>query len=158
MGQEIERKFLVLEDRWSQVRQGVVGVRYCQGYIPTLNHQTVRLRIAGDQGYLTLKGPTVNLSRSEFEYPIPTADAAAMLEQFCQQPLIDKVRYKIPYQGLVWEVDEFAGDNHGLILAEVELEAVDQPVPLPDWVGQEVSGDRRYYNSYLVQHPFGRWP
>lgn len=152
MGTEIERKFLVVGDQWRSLGQ---GTRYCQGYLST--RPTVRVRIAGDQGYLTIKGPSDGVSRAEFEYGIPLADAQTMLATLCQRPLIEKVRTKIPIDGLVWEVDEFMGDNHGLILAEVELTAANQAFEIPPWIGVEVSGDPRYFNSYLVQHPFSTW-
>lgn len=155
MGQEIERKFLVISDRWKPPAQGVL---YRQGYIPTTDNRTVRVRIAGDQGYLTLKGPVVNLVRLEFEYPIPLADAEVLLAQLCNPPLVEKRRYRISIEPLVWEVDQFLGANQGLVLAEVELTHPDQPVSLPDWIGKEVTEDRRYFNSYLAQHPFQTWP
>ena len=154
MATEIERKFLVNGDGWRTLGQ---GKPYCQGYIPTQGKQTVRVRIAGDQGYLTLKGPAVGLTRPEFEYPIPIDDARAMLDTLCEGPLIEKVRYRIPWGELVWEVDEFSGDNAGLILAEIELQTEDQAFELPTWIGQEVTGDRRYYNARLVQFPFKDW-
>ncbi len=153
MSVEIERKFLVNGNGWRQLGQGTL---YRQGYVPT-THGTVRVRIAGDQGYLTLKTPTVGLSRREFEYPIPLADAHELLDLLCDRPLIEKTRYRIPIGQHVWEVDEFAGENQGLILAEVELSHEQEAIALPDWVGQEVSGDRRYFNSYLAQHPFTTW-
>lgn len=153
MAKEIERKFLVNGDSWRQLGEGSL---YRQGYIPSQG-ATVRVRIAGNQGYLTIKGPTVNFSRSEFEYPIPLADAQEMLDTLCDRPLIEKTRYKIEWAGLVWEVDEFAGANQGLILAEVELTDEAQQVEIPDWIGTEVTGDNRYFNSYLVKHPFAEW-
>ena len=153
MPKEIERKFLVNGDSWRQLGEGSL---YRQGYIPSQG-ATVRVRIAGNQGYLTIKGPTVNFSRSEFEYPIPLADAQEMLDTLCDRPLIEKTRYKIEWAGLVWEVDEFAGANQGLILAEVELTDEAQQVEIPDWIGTEVTGDPRYFNSYLVKHPFAKW-
>ncbi len=154
MATEIERKFLIKDDSW---RSLAAGTLYRQGYVVLGTGKTVRVRVAGSQGYLTLKGPSVNLSRSEFEYAIPLEDAMIMLDTLCEQPLIEKTRYKIPHAGLVWEVDEFAGENQGLILAEVELTAVDQAIALPPWVGEEVSQDGRYFNSYLVKHPFSQW-
>ncbi|MBD2499311.1 CYTH domain-containing protein [Anabaena azotica] len=153
MAKEIERKFLVDGDSWRQLGEGSL---YRQGYIPSQG-ATVRVRIAGNQGYLTIKGPTVNFSRSEFEYPIPLADAQEMLDTLCDRPLIEKTRYKIEWAGFVWEVDEFAGANQGLILAEVELTDEAQQIEIPDWIGTEVTGDPRYFNSYLVKHPFEEW-
>lgn len=154
MATEIERKFLVRGESW---RGLAPGVEYCQGYIPTRDHRTVRARIAGTTGYLTLKGPMQGISRSEFEYEIPVAEARQILDELCDRPLIEKVRYKIPVENHIWELDEFSGDNTGLILAEVELELEKEEFELPDWAGEEVTGDRRYYNSYLVQHPFTSW-
>lgn len=154
MAKEIERKFLVLNDTWRDLAEGRY---YCQGYIPTQGRQTVRVRIIGSQGYLTLKGPVVGMSRSEFEYKIPATDAQAMLAELCQKPFIEKKRYRIPLGEVVWEVDEFLGENQGLILAEVELTHAEQQVDLPDWIGKEVTGDPRYYNSNLVKYPFKDW-
>jgi adenylate cyclase len=155
MGIEIERKFLVQGEEWRSLG---VGTLYRQGYVVLGIGKTVRVRVAGHTGYLTIKGPSRNLTRSEFEYEIPLADAMAMLDSLCEQPLVEKMRYKIPYAGLTWEVDEFSGENQGLILAEVELTTADQAIALPPWIGQEVSHDRRYYNSYLVRNPFRQWP
>jgi adenylate cyclase len=155
MAIEIERKFLVNADHWQPPANGVL---YRQGYISTLNHRTVRVRVAGDQGYLTLKGPVDEQNmRLEFEYPIALVDAMQMLDQLCDAPLIEKIRYKISIHNLLWEVDEFLGANQGLRIAEVELSEPNQWVTLPDWVGQEVSGDHRYYNSYLVKNPYRNW-
>ncbi|MGF1535502.1 MAG: CYTH domain-containing protein [Elainellaceae cyanobacterium] len=153
MATEIERKFLVSGDGWRTAE----GVLYRQGYIQTQNQATVRVRLAGDRGYLTIKGPTAGLARAEFEYEIPVSDASAMLTDLCDRPLIEKHRYRIPTGNVVWEVDEFHGDNKGLILAEVELTHPDQPLALPDWVGREVSHDPRYFNSQLAQYPYCDW-
>ncbi|ABA21594.1 adenylate cyclase [Trichormus variabilis ATCC 29413] len=153
MAQEIERKFLVNGDDWRQLAE---GSPYRQGYIPSQG-ATVRIRVVGNQGYLTIKGPTVNFSRSEFEYLIPLADAQEMLDTLCDRPFIEKIRYKIDLAGLVWEIDEFAGVNQGLILAEVELADEAQKIDIPHWIGTEVTGDHRYFNSYLVKHPFSQW-
>lgn len=154
MAKEIERKFLVQNDEWRTLAEGRY---YCQGYIPTQGKQTVRVRIIGDQGYLTLKGPTMGISRSEFEYPIPLADAQAMLSELCDRPFIEKYRYRIPINGFTWEIDKFLGENQGLILAEVELTDAEQTVELPPWIGSEVTGNPRYYNSNLVKNPFKNW-
>lgn len=150
---EIERKFLVRGEDW---RQGATGVRYVQGYLNRDKARTVRVRIAGTQGFLTIKGESVGATRAEFEYPIPLADAQALLA-LCEGPLIDKTRYRLPYAGLVWEVDVFAADNAGLVLAEVELPHEDAVFQRPDWVGAEVTDDARYFNSNLAQQPFTRW-
>jgi len=155
MGTEIERKFLVQNDNWRALGQGKL---YRQGYLTTNPDCTVRVRIAGDQGYLTIKGATTGISRAEYEYGIPLEDAAQLLDTLCQPPLIEKTRYRIPAaKGLVWEVDEFAGENQGLIIAEIELPNAEQSVELPDWIGPEVSNDPRYFNSNLSKHPFSHW-
>lgn len=152
MATEIERKFLVVGDAW---RQGA-GIRYVQGYLNRDKARTVRVRIAGGQGFLTVKGPNRGAVRSEFEYPIPLADAEGLLA-LCDGPLIDKLRYRIPLGNHVWEVDEFLGDNAGLIVAEIELGHEDESFARPDWLGKEVTGDPRYYNSSLASHPYCTW-
>ena len=154
MGVEIERKFLVTHDSWRDLAPGVL---YRQGYIPTQPGRTVRVRVAGDRAFITLKGATQGIARSEFEYPIPVEDANELLNGLCASPLIEKYRHKIDINGLVWEVDEFLGENQGLVIAEVELENADQTIELPDWIGEDVSHDSRYYNSNLVNHPFSGW-
>ncbi|KPQ34879.1 MAG: adenylate cyclase [Phormidesmis priestleyi Ana] len=156
MAKEIERKFLVREDSW---RATATGQRYRQGYIATarLGH-SVRVRIAGDSGYLTIKGPSQGLTRAEFEYAIPVADAQEMLETLCDRPFIDKVRYRLPVGDILWEIDEFAGENAGLIVAEVELTSEAQPFEKPNWLGEEVSGQAKYYNASLVRNPYSKWP
>lgn len=155
MPQEIERKFLVIADSW---RSHAIGKPYRQGYIPTAEPgKTVRVRIAGDQGYLTIKGPTQSLSRAEFEYAIPLSDAQEMLETLCNRPFIEKIRYRLPIDDVVWEIDEFQGENAGLVIAEVELSHENQSIEHPDWLGQDVSGDMRYQNSNLVKRPYSTW-
>ena len=154
MAQEIERKFLVTGDAWRRLAKGTV---YRQGYLSTVKERTVRVRTVGDKGYLTVKGLSVGAKRAEFEYEIPVTDADVMLDELCEQPLIEKTRYKIPFDGLIWEVDEFASDNEGLIVAEVELSDEDQEIRLPDWIGEEVTDDLRYYNANLVAHPYKSW-
>lgn len=162
MATEIERKFLVKPDEWQQFQQRsdptlLSSTRYRQGYISSSVHKTVRIRIAGDRGFITIKGPTVGYSRSEFEYSIPLADAEVMLDQLCEPPLIEKTRHRVAWANLVWEVDEFAGENQGLMVAEVELSDANQAITLPDWAGEEVSDDPRYFNANLAKHPFTRW-
>jgi CYTH domain-containing protein len=152
MAIEIERKFLVTGDAW----RSATAVTYRQGYLNRDKTRTVRVRIAGDAAMLTIKGQTQGATRAEFEYAIPLADAEALL-LLCDGPLIEKTRRKIDYAGLVWEVDEFLGDNQGLVVAEVELTAEDQAVELPEWIGAEVTTDARYYNSNLATHPFNAW-
>lgn len=159
MGLEIERKFLVQSDSWRTDKRGnpVEGVPYRQGYILATPDRTVRVRIAGDKAFITIKGSAVGMGRAEYEYAIPVTDAAEMLDTLCDRPLVEKVRHRIAIDDLVWEVDEFSGDNQGLIMAEVELPDADHPVRIPDWIGQEVTGDPRYFNAYLVKHPFREW-
>ncbi|NEP17942.1 MAG: CYTH domain-containing protein [Leptolyngbya sp. SIO4C1] len=154
MPKEIERKFLVKDERW---RRLAVGQRYRQGYLPTQGRCTVRVRTVGNQGYLTIKGLAQGLTRPEFEYAIPVEEAQAMLTTLCERPFIDKVRYRIPLGAVVWEVDEFEAENAGLVLAEVELQHEDQALALPEWIGEEVTGDPRYYNVSLVKAPFQTW-
>jgi len=159
MGKEIERKFLVKRLDW----RTTVGAYYRQGYLNLDKMRTVRVRTVHDlasgeaHGYLTIKGKSVGASRAEYEYEIPLEDATELLNQLCQRPLIEKTRYRVPYGEVIWEVDEFAGENTGLVVAEVELEELDQPFAIPEWVGEEVTADPRYFNSALVEHPFTRW-
>jgi CYTH domain-containing protein len=153
MGEEIERKFLVTGDAW---RTGK-GIRVRQGYISRGETNTVRVRSTSVGAYLTVKGARRGVTRSEFEYEIPLADAEQLLDSICVKPLIEKVRYVVPYRGLTWEVDEFFGENEGLVIAEVELEREDQEFEKPGWVGEEVTGDPRYYNANLVANPYSKW-
>jgi len=152
MPTEIERKFLVTGDTWREAE----AIYYCQGYLSSDKQRTVRVRVVGDQGVLTVKGLTDGISRAEFEYAVPVEDAQAML-RLCEQPLIEKTRRKIPLGGHVWEVDEFMGDNAGLVVAEIELQSENEAFEKPDWIGEEVSGDARYFNSSLVKLPFKDW-
>jgi len=154
MAIEIERKFLVRGDGWRSLS---VGSIYRQGYITSAPGKTVRVRVAGDRGYLTIKGTTVGYRRSEFEYPIPVEDAEEMLATLCDRPLIEKKRHQISVGDLIWEIDEFFGDNEGLILAEVELIDEGQIFDLPEWIGEEVSHDSRYYNVNLIKYPYRQW-
>ncbi|CAN5801300.1 CYTH domain-containing protein [soil metagenome] len=154
MGIEIERKFLVLNDDWKALTEGVF---MRQGYICSDPDRIVRVRIEGDRAVLTIKGKTERISRSEWEYPLPLADAQQLLDSLCEKPLIEKYRYRIPFGGFIWEVDAFLGDNAGLIVAEIELESETQEFTKPDWIGAEVSADRRYANANLFKHPFCRW-
>jgi len=154
MGTEIERKFLVVGDEWRRLG---TGSAYWQGYLVSEPGRVVRVRIAGEQGFLTIKGATTGISRPEFEYPIPVEDARELLETLCDRPFIQKTRYRVPWEGLVWEIDEFQGDNQGLIIAEIELPNADHPLILPTWIGEEVSHDPRYYNANLVKLPFSKW-
>ena len=152
MAREIERKFLTKGSAWR--RAG--GMRLCQGYLSSAKGRTVRVRTVGDKAYLTIKGMAVGATRPEFEYEIPYQDAKELLN-LCEVPLIEKDRYRLEEGGVVWEIDEFLGENRGLIVAEVELESEDQPFTKPDWVGEEVTGDPRYFNSNLIKKPYTKW-
>ncbi len=154
MAIEIERKFLVRNESFKLFSTGIL---YRQGYLNRDKHHTVRVRVAGELAFITIKGLTNGMERLEFEYPITVNDANEMLETMCPKPLIEKLRYNIMTDGHLWEVDEFIGDNEGLIVAEVELKSVDEEVIIPDWVGEEVTGDLKYYNSNLVINPFKNW-
>ena len=154
MGKEIERKYLIKDDTW---RKDASGTTYRQGYLSTVKERTVRVRTIDDKGFLTIKGITIGATRREYEYEIPMVDANEMLDELCEKPIIEKTRFKISHAGLTWEIDEFAGVNQGLIVAEVELESEDQNIDFPPWVGEEVSGDPRYFNSNLIANPFVNW-
>jgi adenylate cyclase len=158
---EIERKFRVVGEGWRA--QAVKSVRMAQGYINDMaalrearQNASVRVRIAGDQAFLNLKSRELGRSRQEFDYPIPVADAESLL-RLCVGGLIDKVRHYIPQDGLTWEVDEFAGDNAGLVVAELELPTVDAVFGRPDWLGREVTEEQRFYNLALAERPYSRW-
>jgi len=154
LAKEIERKFLVAGEDWRALAR---GTRYRQGYLSTVKERTVRVRTIDDKGFLTIKGITVGATRSEYEYEIPAADADEMLDDLCEQPIIEKNRYEIPLAGVTWEVDEFLGVNDGLIVAEVELQSEDQSFPKPDWIGEEVTDDPKYFNANLIARPFSTW-
>jgi adenylate cyclase len=154
MGIEIERKFLLTGTSWKQLTEGTA---YRQGYLNSVKERTVRVRTIDDKGFLTIKGISVGATRVEYEYEIPVADAEQLLDDLCEKPLIEKNRYKINHAGFIWEVDEFFGENEGLIVAEIELESEDQSFDKPEWVGEEVTGDPRYFNSSLIKEPYSRW-
>jgi CYTH domain-containing protein len=154
MGKEIERKFLLKSDAWRALAEGTM---YRQGYLNSAKERTVRIRTVGAKAFLTIKGLTVGATRSEYEYEIPSDECNAMLDNLAEKPLIEKKRYKIAKGGLTWEIDEFFGDNKGLIVAEVELASEEQAYEKPEWVGEEVTGDPRYFNANLIKHPFIKW-
>jgi adenylate cyclase len=155
MGIEIERKFLVKNPSW---RDLVETSRPCtQGYVNLTGNGSIRIRMIGDKGFLTLKGPREGIRRSEFEYEIPIADATRLLESFCDAEVIKKIRHELTYEGNLWEIDEFLEGNKGLTLAEVELKSEHQTVILPDWVGKDVSEDERFFNAHLAKHPVSSW-
>ncbi|MCB0705811.1 MAG: CYTH domain-containing protein [Saprospiraceae bacterium] len=154
MGIEIERKFLLANSDWK--KQAGQGIEIKQGYIDPLSENTVRIRIKGNRGYLTIKGKTINTTRQEFEYEIPLQDAIELLH-LCHQPIIEKVRHEVLHQGATWEIDEFKGANMGLVIAEIELDHEDKSIELPSWIGKEVSSEVKYYNSNLIYSPFSAW-
>jgi CYTH domain-containing protein len=156
MAQEIERKFLVAGDGWKGAWPST-AIR--QGYLSTDPDRVVRVRVAGGDAFLTIKGrpATGTLTRPEFEYPIPRAEAEWLLDHLCLQPVIVKSRHRVTFESAIWEVDEFEGVNAGLVLAEIELERADQPIALPDWIGAEVTADPRYTNASLARNPYRAW-
>ncbi|THB78916.1 MAG: CYTH domain-containing protein [Desulfobacteraceae bacterium] len=154
MGIEIERKFLVKYAPWN----AQTPVQYfIQGYIQRDHNRVVRVRIADDQGFLTIKGPKEKGAGLEFEYEIPKDDALTLIETLCDQPCIEKNRYHINHQGFDWVIDEFFNENQGLVLAEIELSSVDQDFVKPEWLGKEVTHDLRYYNASLIERPYVTW-
>ncbi|MCB9014929.1 MAG: CYTH domain-containing protein [Lentimicrobiaceae bacterium] len=154
MALEIEHKFLVNSSAYRSLAKPVL---YRQGYLAVLSDKIVRVRTAGTKAYITIKAKVSVLTRKEYEYEIPLADAETMLNEMCMGPLIEKYRYKIFYEGFVWEVDEFLGDNNGLVVAEIEVKSENQDFPIPLWVDTEVTGDPRYLNSNLSKKPFNTW-
>lgn len=154
MAKEIERKFLLVGEEWKAL---AAGTHYRQGYLNSAKERTVRIRTIDDKAFLTIKGITVGATRVEYEYEIPHADCNFMLDELAEKPIVEKNRYKISFDGLIWEVDEFLGVNAGLVVAEVELTSEDQAFEKPSWVGEEVTGDPKYYNSNLVKNPYTTW-
>jgi adenylate cyclase len=152
---EIERKFLIVSDGWRSLVEGSPK-RLSQGYLCSDPRKSVRVRIAGERATVTVKGAREGITRLELQYDIPVRDAELMLA-LCERPLIDKTRYIVRHDGMKWEVDIFHAENEGLMVAEIELEREDQPVKIPDWVGQEVSHEARYYNSCLAKNPYSNW-
>jgi CYTH domain-containing protein len=154
MAKEIERKFLVKNEDFKKRAEGVM---YRQGYLNSVKERAVRVRTVGDRAFLTVKGITVGATRAEYEYEIPFADCNAMLDDLAEKPIIEKKRYKIPMGKFTWEIDEFFGANQGLTVAEIELESEDESFDKPDWVGGEVTGDPKYFNSNLIKNPYSKW-
>lgn len=154
MAIEIERKFRVLNEDW---RTRATGTRFRQGYLVANPGRSVRVRVAGTEATLTIKGRAQGAVRAEFEYAIPFEDAETILTTLCELPLIEKTRWLCPWQGYLWEVDEYAGDNAGLVIAELELTSESARPPLPPWVGAEVTDDPRYLNANLIRHPWRDW-
>ena len=154
MAKEIEKKFTVDTHKW---KPEDAGIRVRQGYLPTSGNTAVRVRITDDSAWLTLKGQNRGPVRSEFEYPIPLADAQQILDELCQRPFIDKTRYLVRHAGATWEVDVFEAENAGLVIAEIELASEHQEIVLPPWVVKEVTDDPKYYNANLIKFPFKSW-
>ena len=154
MPKEIERKFLIKNDTWKGLGKATV---YRQGYLSTVKERVVRVRTIDDKGFLTIKGINRGATRIEYEYEIPHGEAEELLDELCERPLIEKTRTVVAFEGLNWEIDEFAGENAGLLFAEVELTDEDQAIDLPGWIGEEVTGDPRYFNSNLIKHPYSTW-
>jgi adenylate cyclase len=155
MAIEIERKYTLSNDNWrSQVSHSKT---YRQGYMAGSNKSSVRIRTEDDEANINIKSATLGIHRHEYEYAIPLTDAHEMLDKLCEKPLIEKTRHFVIHDGKTWEIDEFKGDNLGLIVAEIELDSEDENINLPDWVAEEVSEDVRYYNVSLVKHPFKDW-
>ena len=152
---EIERKFKIHTNLWRKLDKRA-GDNILQGYLCSEEEKTVRVRVKNKQGTMTIKGRTINISREEYEFPVPYDIAVDMIHKFATG-IIEKIRYNIPYKGKLWEVDEFSGANAGLIIAEVELNSEDEEIELPEWVGDEVSSDPRYYNANLAKHPYQEW-
>jgi len=154
MAVEIERKFLVANSDWKLKISKEITIK--QGYLSSNPERTVRIRIAGEKGIITIKGKTVNTTRAEYEYEIPLSEALELME-LCEKPLIEKARYEILEHGNLWELDVFEGDNKGLIVAEIELESENQEFILPAWAGKEVSHESKYYNASLIKNSFKNW-
>jgi adenylate cyclase len=155
MGIEVERKFLVVGEAWRGAATERIRMR--QGYLTREGPSSVRIRITGAEARLNLKSAEVGTTRLEFDWEVPRAEAEQILDRLCHRPLIEKVRHLVPCGGHLWEVDEFEGDNAGLIVAELELGAADEAFEAPAWLGREVTHERRYYNQALVEHPFRAW-
>ncbi|MGD9489037.1 MAG: CYTH domain-containing protein [Calditrichaceae bacterium] len=155
MGVEIERKFLVKNDSWR--RETRPGKKYRQGYLSTDPDKTIRVRVAGVKAFITIKGRNIGLTRGEFEYEIPKTDAEEILRTLCKDSILEKTRYSVEHDGMEWSIDEFEGNNQGLIMAEIELHDENQFIKFPRWIGEEVSTDIRYYNSNLVHNPYKNW-
>jgi adenylate cyclase len=155
MAIEIEHKFLLKNDNWRD--QVIRSVNYSQGYLSSVPTSSIRIRISDDKAWINIKSATIGTHRQEYEYQIPTSDADEILHTLCAKPLIEKTRHFIINDGDTWEIDEFFGENAGLVVAEIELKDVNQTFSRPDWLGQEVTHDLRYYNNNLARYPFSKW-
>ena len=155
MGTEIERKFLVASTEWRALAHA--SHHMVQGYLANTERGSIRVRLTDDTACLNIKGMTLGVTRTEFDYPIPLDEAQVILDTLCLKPLLEKTRHLVRHGDHVWEIDEFTGDNAGLIVAEVELRSVDEAFTPPPWLGEEVSHDPRYYNVCLVERPYNTW-
>ena len=155
MAKEIERKYLTVNNDWRD--NADEGIPIVQAYMESNDKSSIRIRIQGAQANLNIKSKTLGIERSEYEYAIPLTEAKEMLENLCDRPFIEKTRYHVIHDHHEWEIDVFAGDNEGLIVAELELSSADEAFTMPDWIGKEVSDDPRYYNICLVTHPYKKW-
>ena len=155
MAIEIEKKFLLLNDNWKALSNG--GIVYKQGYLVGSKQASVRVRLEGNKARLNIKSATLGIRRMEYEYEIPLSDANELLDNLCEKPIIEKTRHFVHYGEHEWEIDVFAGENEGLVVAEVELKDENEPFERPAWIGEEVSDDPRYYNVSLVKHPYRNW-
>jgi len=155
MATEIERKYTLKSEDWRNTISS--SQRITQGYLAGNDRASVRIRVAGDHANINIKSATLGITRQEYEYEIPLEDAQNMLEQLCEKPVIDKTRYYVSFAGKTWEIDEFYGENAGLIVAEIELDSIEEEFELPPWISNEVSDDKRYYNVSLVDHPYKDW-
>ncbi len=155
MAIEIEHKFLLANENWrSQIHKSII---IQQGYLTSAPTNSIRVRISDKNAWMNIKSATIGNQRLEFEYKIPLPDAEQIIAELCQGPLITKTRHFVKHDGHVWEIDEFSGDNDGLIVAEIELSNLDEKFSIPDWIDKEVTGDLKYYNNNLVRHPYNTW-
>ena len=152
---EIERKFLLKNDSWRN--QVIKTSSIIQGYLANTDHCSIRIRLADDQASLNIKSMTIGVTRSEFDYPVPMDEAKLLLKDLCPGPVIEKIRHYVDYAGHTWEIDEFLGENSGLVVAEIELQHQHEEFSIPDWLGKEVSDDQRYYNICLADNPYTSW-
>jgi adenylate cyclase len=155
MAVEIERKFLLISDNWRA--QVTSSSQLTQGYLHNSAKSSIRVRIDNDRADINIKTGKISVERQEFEYSVPVSEAREMLLHLVDGPLIEKTRHHVMHNGHHWDIDEFHGDNRGLVVAEIELETIDEAFDLPDWAGQEVSDDPRYYNVNLILHPYKDW-
>ena len=155
MPTEIERKFLLKDESWRDLVDKSINI--IQGYLANTGRSSIRIRLSDDQASLNIKGMTLGVTRSEYDYPIPVEEARSLLKELCMEPLIEKTRHYLVHRGHTWEIDEFAGENAGLIVAEIELADPREEFAVPGWLGKEVSDDPRYYNVCLLRHPYSAW-